>query len=371
MCRYLLKHFLNLVVFAVSLSAAEAVFSEELIEGEDFVCVTLDGGAGGYEAFPDVCRLADGRLFCVFYDGYGHVAWPDANVFKTGGRVSGCYSEDEGKTWSEPFVVFESPFDDRDPSVTVLEDGTVLCNFFLLDKPVEQEKWYRKLGTWYIRSNDNGQTWSEPTPISDRYFVSAPIRVLENGRWVVGLYSEEPNWEAAVAVSDDGGRWWKPVVIPTGNLKVDAETDVIQRSDGSLLAFMRHREGEGPLPMAWSVSCDNGDTWSEAESAGFSGHCPYLYKTPEGVFVLGTRTGPTPIEGENVVPWSTTIRISSDEGKTWSLPETADPHFGAYPSMVTLKDGSTLFVYYEEGDGSNIRARKFRITDGKIEWLKF
>ena len=38
---------------------------------------------------------------------------------------------------------------------------------------------------------------------------------------------------------------------------------------------------------------------------------------------------------------------------------------------VTLKDGSTLFVYYEETDGSNIRARKFRVTDGKIEWLKF
>ena len=107
-----------------------------------------------------------------------------------------------------------------------------------------------------------------------------------------------------------------------------------------------------------------------AESAGFSGHCPYLYKTPEGVFVLGTRTGPTPIEGYNVVPSSTTIRISFDEGRTWSVPETVDYHTGAYPSMVTLKDGSTLIVYYEEGDGSNIRARRFRIENNRIRWLK-
>ena len=35
---------------------------------------------------------------------------------------------------------------------------------------------------------------------------------------------------------------------------------------------------------------------------------------------------------------------------------------GAYPSMVTLKDGSTLIVYYEEGEGSNIRARRFLAT---------
>jgi len=29
-----------------------------------------DAGAGGYEAFPDVCRLSDGRLMAVFYAGY-------------------------------------------------------------------------------------------------------------------------------------------------------------------------------------------------------------------------------------------------------------------------------------------------------------
>jgi len=29
--------------------------------------VCQDGGAGGYEAFPDVCRLADGRLIAPHY----------------------------------------------------------------------------------------------------------------------------------------------------------------------------------------------------------------------------------------------------------------------------------------------------------------
>lgn len=353
-------------------SADEPSGAPELTEGVDYVCVTHDGGAGAYEAFPDVVRLKDGRLFCVFYDGYGHVAFPNAAIFKTGGRVSGCYSSDEGKTWSQPFVVFDSPFDDRDPSVTVLDDGTVLCNFFLLDKPVDPSKWYRKLGTWYIRSTDNGQTWSEPTPISDRFWCSAPIRVLNGGRWIVGLYSEEPDWEAAVAVSDDAGSTWRPVVIPSGEMLVDAETDVIQRPDGSLLALMRHREGVGQLPMARSVSTDNGDSWSTAESTGFSGHCPYLYETPNHFYVLGTRTGPNPIPGEGVIPWSTTLRVSADCGETWSAPVTVDSHLGAYPSMVTLNDGSTLFVYYEEGDGSNIRARKFRVKDdGQIECIPF
>jgi hypothetical protein len=42
---------------------------------------------------------------------------------------------------------------------------------------------------------------------------------------------------------------------------------------------------------------------------------------------------------------------------------------GAYPSMVTLKDGSTLIVYYEEGTGSNIRAKRFMVTAEGFTWL--
>ena len=39
-----------------------------------------------YEAFPDVCRLSDGRLMAVFYAGYGHVALPNEDLPK-GGRI--------------------------------------------------------------------------------------------------------------------------------------------------------------------------------------------------------------------------------------------------------------------------------------------
>ena len=44
---------------------------------DDFVYVCKDAGAGGCEAFPDVCRLRDGRRMAVFYAGYGHVSLPN------------------------------------------------------------------------------------------------------------------------------------------------------------------------------------------------------------------------------------------------------------------------------------------------------
>ena len=39
--------------------------------------------------------------------------------------------------------------------------------------------------------------------------------------------------------------------------------------------------------------------------------------------------------------------------------------------MVNLKDGSVLIVYYEEGAGSNIRAKRFRASNAGVQWLHF
>src|SRR5438445_13060580 len=72
--------------------------------------------ANDYSAFPDVCRLKSGELLCVFYAGYGHVSHPNAQ-HPNGGRVCAVRSADEGKTWSAPWTVVDTPDDDRDPSV--------------------------------------------------------------------------------------------------------------------------------------------------------------------------------------------------------------------------------------------------------------
>jgi hypothetical protein len=145
-----------------------------------FAYVCEDAGAGGYEAFPDVCRLNDGRLMCVFYAGYGHVALPNEQLPK-GGRISFCTSDDEGLTWSAAATLYDGPDDDRDPSIVQLKNGRMICNFFSLRKG-EDGKTYSGLGTWMISSDDQGKTWSEPRQISKTHYCSSPIRELSNGR---------------------------------------------------------------------------------------------------------------------------------------------------------------------------------------------
>ena len=90
---------------------------------------------------------------------------------------------------------------------------------------------------------------------------------------------------------------------------------------------------------------------------GYSPDCPSLLST--GEILLAHR-----------LP-ATALHWSRDEGATWQGPAKIDETPGAYPSTVELKDGSVLVVYYEEGEGSAVRARRFRMEkDGPrfIPW---
>lgn len=310
--------------------------------------VVADGGAGGYEAFPDVARLADGRLMAVFYAGYDHVSPPTASL-PLGGRISSVVSSDGGRTWSPPAVLEDGPADDRDPSIAVLASGRILLTWFVNSVGLQ--------GTFLKSSDDGGATWSQPSLVSGAWFASSPVRELSDGRLALGLYTERDGLaRGAVTTSDDGGATWGSVVeIPTTPSDyLDAETDVIELADGSLYAALR-----GKKRLWWSRSIDGGATWTVPKSFSHRGHSPYLHRTSDGVIVLGRR-----------LP-RTCMTFSVDEAASWSPTVRIDGRApGAYPSMANLPDGSVLVVYYEEGPGSDVFARRFRITPPRtVNWL--
>ena len=126
--------------------------------GANYVDICRNAGAGGYEGFPDICRLKDGRLMCAFYAGYGHASpgrkklkevegigdqWLRNNIglslaqvkkftqkWPKGGRLVYCISSDEGRTWTKPVIMYDGPKDERDPSLVQLENGRLVCDFF-------------------------------------------------------------------------------------------------------------------------------------------------------------------------------------------------------------------------------------------------
>jgi len=109
--------------------------------------------------------------------------------------------------------------------------------------------------------------------------------------------------------------------------------------------------------MHFATSPDGGLSWSPVKDIGFQGHCPHFTRLGTGEILLTHR-----------LPM-TSLHVSCDEGKTWQGPYRIDETIGAYASTVELKDGSVLVVYYEEGEGSAVRARRFHLKPDGIEFL--
>lgn len=340
--------------------------SVRLATAVDYVKIPQDPTSWGYQAFPDVARLGDGRLMAAFYSGYWHLT-PPSDQIPNGGRIDYSYSSDEGHTWTTPQVLYDSCYDDKDSSLTQLRNGQLVLSFYS-DPPAAQGATAYSPGVHIMTSDDLGKTWSSPRQLyGDNYWITSPIRELSNGRLIAPLYYQTGSSAStgtafgAVGISDDHGKTWsEPKSIPLPALPQEqwlcAETDIIELTNGSLYAAQRTNSST----MFFSVSNDQGMTWSQSQLLGFAGHCPYFHRTSDGIILLGYR---------NTQNGTTSLRYSLNECQTWSDAITVDTVGGAYPSIVDLRDGTELIAYYEEGAHSDVRVKRFRASAAGIEWL--
>jgi hypothetical protein len=350
----------------VGTSEGRVVFRSLRVEGEvlpmseplreehpPYKIISRGEAAGPYQAFPDVCRLQNGDLLCVFYAGYGHVSLPNA-AWPRGGRICAVRSRDEGRTWSVPRILYDDPYDNRDPHIAQLRDGTVVCSFFSLRQAGEK---LVQIGAQLVRSHDGGETWEPQAQlVAPGWGVSAPVRQMPDGTCLLGLYYQTDGqaWGGVIRSTDGGATWSQPIPIgQESGAYLDAETDVILLKDGTLFAALRSSK----VNMHFATSPDLGLSWSPARDIGFAGHAPHLTRLRSGEILLTHR-----------LPY-TALHVSRDEGKTWQGPYVLDQVIGAYPSTVELSDGTILAVYYEEGEGSAVRALRFRLKADGIEYL--
>ena len=319
--------------------------------------ISRGDAAGTYQAFPDVCRAKNGDLLCVFYAGYGHVSLPKPG-WPRGGRICLVRSRDEGRTWSPPRRLLDSPLDDRDPHIAAMRYGTLLCTFFTYEpRDPRTAGESAHCDTCLVASRDRGETWdAEAQVIAPGWPSSAPVREMSDGTRLLGVYREDgaQAYGGVIRSTDHSRTWIVPTPIGKGSgVRLDAETDFVRLRGGTLYAALRGDRTN----MHFAASPDLGQSWSPVKDIGFPGHCPHFTRLRTGAILLAHR-----------LP-NTALHVSRDEARTWQGPYQIDPHIGAYPSTVELQDGTVLVVYYEEGEGSAIRARRFRLTPAGPEFL--
>jgi sialidase-1 len=348
------------------------------LAAEHGIICRLPGERLGYFGWPSIARLDDGMLVVA------SSGLRSEHVCPWGKTVLNV-STDDGRTWSAPRVINDSPIDDRDAGVVHLGGGRLLVSWFTSDtRRYRQADWCKRtlgeaelarwdaalagwtddlvrrwLGSWVMLSDDRGATWSAPirAPVSTPH---GPIRLASGDLLYLGkdadAMGEGRIWAAR---SRDGGRAWTVLgAVPecAGTTpKNYHEPHVIALPTGKLVGMIRveqlavERPADGLINFSLfqTESPDGGATWTPARPTGVCGSPPHLLRHSSGalVCVYGFRR---PGYGQRAI-------LSRDDGATWESDwiirdDGPDGDLG-YPASAELADGSLLTIYYQKVPG--------------------
>jgi len=343
------------------------------VRAQHGIVCRLEGERFGYFGWPSIARMGDGTLVVA------SSGLRTAHVCPFGKTVLN-FSEDDGRTWSPPTVIHETPLDDRDAGVVSLGGRKLLVSWFTSDtrrylgrrdlSPEDAALWQEALATWtdeivqqwlgsWVILSEDGREWSEPilAPVSTPH---GPIRLANGDLLYLGKCgfrtSDQDRGEIMAARSTDGGRTWTelgavPVCDGTGVTNYH-EPHVVELESGKLVGLIRFQYGEEDRPSTEQInfslfqteSEDGGVTWTQARPTGVYGSPPHVLRHSSGALVC--------VYGYRREPYGERAMISRDDGETWEVDlilrdDGPDGDLG-YPASVEMPDGSLFTIYYQK-----------------------
>lgn len=352
----------------------------------------FENGTNGYQCYriPAIIKAPNGDLLAF-----------------AEGRVKGCNdfgdvdivlrkSSDNGQTWSDLKVVGDNgelQIGNAAPVVDYLDPQYPNGRIFLFyntgtasEHDTRNGKGLREVG--YITSIDNGQTWSNPTNITQfvhkvnqpdknpAYHFKADWRThacapghaiqLKKGKYAGRLFipanhSQGPpqtkfnEYRAQAFYTDDHGKTWQlsaPIDLPSSN-----ESIAVELSDGRVMQNIRQQNGESKHRIV-AISADGGATWEKV----------YLDEQLPTPVCQASIIDFQNANNQSLILFSNpasqqrrekmTVRVSLDNGQTWPIKREIRSGASAYSDLVIQAD-QQIGLLYEHGNNGGIHYALF------------
>lgn len=343
-----------LIALVILLLLYQTLINAEGIKATILSTIVICKEPGKYVGWPSIAKTPSGDLLVVFSGDRSEHVSPD-------GKVQMVRSRDNGKTWSEPVTIYDTPIDDRDSGIIQTKNGTMLVSWFTNKGGGEWQ------GHWIIRSTDNGFTWGKPirTEVTTPH---GPIQLRDGRLLFAGQRPHESHrvpFTVGVQESGDDGLTWKlistfPIPRVEKPLSYD-EVHLVEVDNGKIIVLFRDCYGQNYIRQ--SVSIDGGYTWSAPQVTPMRGYPPHVIRLHNGWLLV--------VYGKRWEPYGEYACISKDQGTTWNVENeimlsNAPKGDLGYPASVQIDDGSIWTIYYQidkPGEKPCLMGTHWRIGD--------
>jgi sialidase-1 len=317
-------------------------------------------------------------------------------------------STDDGKTWSPPRSIADVPgpkaknpaalrLKGVDPSAVTYHNPVLIAG---RDGTVHMLFGLEYMRCFYQRSEDDGLTWSVPTEITptfDAFKKDYPWTVLatgpdhsiqlRSGRLVVPVWlstgtggnAHRPSVTATIT-SDDQGKTWEAgeIAVPCTDEWINPnETVAVELDDGRVMLNVRS-ESKAHRRLV-TVSPDGATRWSTPrfddallEPICMGGIVRYdhggtsliLFSNPNNLAREDGKAEP----GKSRDRKNLSVRLSRDEGRTWTAGKAIEPGPSMYSDIAVTKAG-TILCFYGRGPKVGFAGTALTLARFNLEWL--
>lgn len=285
-------------------------------------------------------------------------------------------SSDNGKTWSDIETVVDLPYGQSasDPSLIVDRDTKEIFMFYnYMDLDKEKDVYYFQV----VKSSDNGKTWTKPEDITSQIAKEEwhkDFKFITSGRGIQTrdgkLLHTMVNLNSGLHLfaSDDHGKSWYLIDTP---IQPADESKVIELADGT---WMINARVNGAGMRYVHRSTDEGKTWTTTEEPelidpGCNASIIRYTAIEDGYKKNRLLFSNAKMEKGRM---NMTVRVSYDEGKTWTEGKTIYSGGSAYSSLTVLKNGDIGLFFEQDGYTKNpyVSFSLKWLTDGDDKYKK-